>query len=163
MLRAGAPIDAFGVGTAMAAGGDAPTLDATYKLAEYHGVGRLKTSPGKATLPGRKQVFRALNASGGFTADLIGLADEGVTTVAHEFKPAPAEVSALLTRQMVAGARVEPRPPLAESRERLLQALAHLGQRHKDLERPEVYPVRRTAALNAMLTSEKIRSEKRQS
>jgi len=163
LLRAGAPIDGFGIGAAMAAGGDAPTLDATYKLAEYHGVGRLKTSPGKATLPGRKQVFRALNASGGFTADLIGLADEGVTTVANEFKPAPAEVSALLTRRMVAGARVEPRPSLAESRERLLQALARLGQRHKDLERPEPYPVRHTAALNAMLTSEKIRAEKRQS
>ncbi|MEA2679548.1 MAG: nicotinate phosphoribosyltransferase [Candidatus Binataceae bacterium] len=163
LLRAGAPIDAFGVGAATVAGGDAPTLDASYKLAEYHGVARLKTSPGKATLPGRKQVFRALNASGGFTADLIGLADEGVTTVANEFKPAPAEVSALLTRQMVAGARVEPRPTLAESRDRLLQTFARLGQRYKDLERPDVYPVRHTAALNAMLTGEKIRSEKRQS
>jgi len=86
-----------------------------------------------------------------------------VTTVANEFKPAPAEVSALLTRQMVAGARVEPRSTLAESRDRLLQALARLGQRHKDLERPEAYPVRHTAAFNAMLTGEKIRSEKRQS
>jgi len=163
LLRAGAPIDAFGIGGAMVAGGDVPTLDATYKLAEYHGVPRLKTSSGKLTLPGRKQVFRALDVSGGFTADLIGLADEGVTTVANEFKPAPAEVSALLTRQMVAGARVEPRSTLAESRDRLLQALARLGQRHKDLERPEAYPVRHTAAFNAMLTGEKIRSEKRQS
>jgi nicotinate phosphoribosyltransferase len=163
LLRAGAPIDGFGIGAAVAAGGDVPTLDASYKLAEYHGIGRLKTSPGKATLPGRKQVFRALDASGGFTADLIGLADEGVTTVANEFKPAPVEVAALLTRQMAAGVRVEPRLSLAESRNRLLQALASLGQRHKDLERPAVYPVRHTAALNAMLTSEKIRSEKRQS
>lgn len=162
LLRAGAPIDAFGVGTEMVVGGDAPTLDAAYKLAEYHGVARLKTSPGKVSLPGRKQVFRAFNASGGFFADLIGLADEGATTVTHEFKPAPAEVATILTRQMVAGARVEPRPTLAESRDRLLQALARLGQRHKDLERPEPYPVRHTAALNALLTGEKIRAEKRQ-
>jgi nicotinate phosphoribosyltransferase len=162
LLRAGAPIDAFGVGTEMAAGGDTPTLEAGYKLAEYHGVPRLKTSQGKLSLPGRKQVFRAINASGGFYADLIGLDDEGTTTVAREFKPAPAEVSTMLTRQMVAGRRVEPRPTLAESRERLLQALARLEQRHKDLERPAVYPVRNTAALNAMLTGEKIRAEKRQ-
>jgi nicotinate phosphoribosyltransferase len=162
LIRAGAPIDAFGVGTEMAVGGDAPTLDAAYKLAEYRGTARLKTSPGKMSLPGRKQVFRAFNANGGFYADLIGLADEGATTVAHEFKPAPAEVSPMLARQMTGGHREEPRPTLVESRERLLQALARLGQRHKDVERPEAYPVRPTAALNAMLTGEKVRAEKRQ-
>jgi nicotinate phosphoribosyltransferase len=162
MLRAGAPIDAFGVGTGMVTGGDAPTLDAAYKLAEYNGVPRLKTSQGKVSLPGRKQVFRAVNASGGFYADLVGLNDEGTTTVAREFKPVPNEVSALLTRQMVGGHRVEPRPTLAESREHLLQTLARLGQRHKDLDKPDVYPVRNTAALNAMLTGEKIRAERRQ-
>jgi nicotinate phosphoribosyltransferase len=162
LLRARAPIDAFGVGTAMAVGADAPTLDASYKLAEYRGVPRLKTAPGKLSLPGRKQVFRAANANGAFFADLIGLADEGATTVAHEFKPAPAEVSTVLTRQMAAGQRLEPRSTLAESRDRVLQGLARLGQRHKDLERPEPYPVRHTAALNAMLTGEKIRAEKRQ-
>jgi len=162
LLRAGAPIDAFGVGTEMVTGGDTPTLDAGYKLAEYAGVSRLKTSQGKLSLPGRKQIFRASNASGGCYADLIGLDDEGTTTVAHEFKPVPAEVATMLTRQMVAGTRVEPRPTLTESREHLLQALARLEQRHKDLERPGPYPVRNTAALSAMLTGEKIRAEKRQ-
>jgi nicotinate phosphoribosyltransferase len=162
LLRTGAPIDAFGVGTEMVVGGDVPTLDAAYKLAEYRGIPRLKTAQGKQSLPGRKQVFRATNASGGFYADVIGLADEGTTTVAHEFKPAPSEVAAMLTRQMIGGQRVEPRLTLGESRDRLLQSLARLGQRHKDLIRPEAYPVGNTAALNAMLTGEKIRAEKRQ-
>ena len=161
LLRAGAPIDAFGVGTAMVTGADAASLDASYKLAEYQSVARLKTSQGKLSLPGRKQIFRAINAKSGFYADLIGLDDEGTTTVAREFKPVPTEVAAMLTRQMVGGRRVEPRPTLAESRERLMQALARLEQRHKDLERPEAYPVRNTAALNAMLTGEKIRIDKR--
>ncbi|MBI3736315.1 nicotinate phosphoribosyltransferase, partial [Candidatus Sumerlaeota bacterium] len=162
LLRAGAPIDAFGVGTEMVVGGDVPTLDAAYKLAEYRGIPRLKTAQGKQSLPGRKQVFRATNASGGFYADVIGLADEGATTVAHEFKVAPSGVTAMLTRQMAGGQRVEQRPTLGESRDRLLQSLARLGQRHKDLIRPEAYPVGNTAALNAMLTGEKIRAEKRQ-
>ena len=48
LLSAGAPIDAFGVGTAMVTGGDAPTLDAAYKLAEYQGVARLKNFAGQS-------------------------------------------------------------------------------------------------------------------
>lgn len=163
LLRAGAPIDAFGVGTAMVTGGDTPALDVGYKLAEYAGAPRLKTSQSKLSLPGRKQIFRATNAHGGFYADLIGLDDEGATTVAREFKPVPAEVSTMLTRQMVGGQRLEPRPTLAEAREHLLEALARLERRHKDLERPEAYPVRNTAAFNAMLTGEKLRADRRQS
>lgn len=54
----GAPIDMFGVGTDMAASGDAPALDIAYKLTEYAGEGRMKLSAGKRSLPGRKQVFR---------------------------------------------------------------------------------------------------------
>ena len=53
-----APIDIFGVGTDMAVSSDAPALDIAYKLTEYAGVGRMKLSAGKRSLPGRKQVFR---------------------------------------------------------------------------------------------------------
>ncbi|MGH7987421.1 MAG: nicotinate phosphoribosyltransferase, partial [Candidatus Binataceae bacterium] len=146
LVRAGAPIDAFGVGTEMVVSADAPALDISYKLSEYRGRPRLKTSQNKLTLPGRKQVFRATNQSGGFYADLIGLADEGAATAAHEFKPAPNNTTALLTRQMAAGHRTMPRPRLSESRERLLASLAKLDQRYKDLERPDNYPVKHTAA-----------------
>ncbi|MBF6560852.1 MAG: nicotinate phosphoribosyltransferase [Candidatus Binataceae bacterium] len=162
LLRAGAPIDAFGVGTEMAVSADAPTLEAAYKLGEYNGAPRLKTSPGKTSLPGRQQLFRAFNPAGGCYADLIGLADEGTTTVAHEFKPAPHTVTAMLTPQMAAGLPVASRPTLAESRDRLLGALAVLGPRYKDLERPDIYPVRTTAALNALATTARLRAEKRQ-
>ncbi|HEX2163903.1 MAG TPA: nicotinate phosphoribosyltransferase, partial [Thermoanaerobaculia bacterium] len=58
LVAAGAPIDGFGVGTRMGVSQDAPTLDAVYKLTSYAGRGRMKVSPGKETLPGRKQVFR---------------------------------------------------------------------------------------------------------
>ena len=162
LARADAPIDAFGVGTAMVASADAPALDISYKLAEYNGVGRLKTSPDKLTLPGRKQVFRARNANGGFFADRIGLAEEAAATVAREFRPAPSAVAPLLERRFQAGRRLEPRPTLAESRERFLAEFARLDRRHKDLERPERYSVRHTIALGAMLTAEKLRAEKRQ-
>ncbi len=58
LVRGGAPIDVFGVGTEMGVSRDAPTIDIVYKLVEYAGRGRLKLSPGKPVLPGRKQVYR---------------------------------------------------------------------------------------------------------
>lgn len=58
LVRNGAPIDGFGVGTAMAVSKDAPSLDTAYKLTSYAGRGRLKLSPGKGILPGRNQVWR---------------------------------------------------------------------------------------------------------
>lgn len=58
LTSAGAPIDAFGVGTDMAVSSDAPALDIAYKVTEYAGRGRMKLSSGKQSLPGRKQVFR---------------------------------------------------------------------------------------------------------
>ena len=64
LVGAGAPIDAFGIGTALDTSSDAPYLDAVYKLQEYAGVPRRKRSEGKATWPGRKQVFRHRDRNG---------------------------------------------------------------------------------------------------
>ncbi|WP_163866065.1 nicotinate phosphoribosyltransferase [Myxococcus eversor] len=58
LLARGAPLDGFGVGTAMGVSADAPSLDMAYKLVEYAGKGRVKLSAGKALLPGAKQVYR---------------------------------------------------------------------------------------------------------
>jgi nicotinate phosphoribosyltransferase len=58
IVDSGAPIQGFGVGTALGVSEDAPALDIAYKLTSYAGAGRLKLSTGKRTLPGRKQVFR---------------------------------------------------------------------------------------------------------
>ena len=79
LVRDGARIDVFGVGTAISAVSDAPALGGVYKLVEAtdHGTTRptIKLSPGKRTFPGRKQVWRVVD---GDTAvhDVIGLADE---------------------------------------------------------------------------------------
>jgi nicotinate phosphoribosyltransferase len=70
-----APIDIFGVGTDMAVSSDAPALDIAYKLTEYAGLGRMKLSMGKSTLPGRKQAFRRYrNRAAAY--DVIGRHDE---------------------------------------------------------------------------------------
>jgi nicotinate phosphoribosyltransferase len=75
LVTAGAPIDAFGVGTKLAVMEDASHLDMAYKLVEYGGKGRLKLSTKKVLYPGRKQVFRRVEA-GHMEYDLIGRFDE---------------------------------------------------------------------------------------
>jgi nicotinate phosphoribosyltransferase len=75
LVTNGVPIDSFGVGTSMGVSSDAPGLDIAYKLTEYDGAGRLKLSKGKATLPGRKQIFRR-ELNGKFISDEIARAGE---------------------------------------------------------------------------------------
>jgi nicotinate phosphoribosyltransferase len=58
LVANGAPIDGFGVGTAMGVSEDAPHLDMVYKLVSYAGKERIKLSTAKVLYPGRKQVFR---------------------------------------------------------------------------------------------------------
>src|SRR5206468_13061473 len=64
LVRAGAPIDGFGLGTRIDTSADAPYLDSAYKLEEYAGRPRRKRSEGKATWPGRKQVYRRHGSDG---------------------------------------------------------------------------------------------------
>ena len=71
LIAGGAPIDSFAVGTAMTTSADAPSLDCAYKLQEYAGRPCRKRSEGKATWPGRKQVYRHYAQDGRFDYDTV--------------------------------------------------------------------------------------------
>jgi nicotinate phosphoribosyltransferase len=80
LVAAGAPIDRWGVGTDLGTSADAPSVGGVYKLvadqAEQGGWrGTVKTSPGKATMPGPKQVFRRYE-DGQMQGDVIASASE---------------------------------------------------------------------------------------
>ncbi|MGH2984885.1 MAG: nicotinate phosphoribosyltransferase [Solirubrobacterales bacterium] len=79
LVAAGAPIDLWGVGTELGTSRDSPAINGVYKLVADRtgGVWRgvAKSSEGKATVPGAKQVFRTL-ADGEFAGDVIGGTDE---------------------------------------------------------------------------------------
>jgi nicotinate phosphoribosyltransferase len=77
LIRRGAPIDAFGVGTKLAVSSDAPALDMAFKLVEYAGRARTKLSADKVLLPGRKQVFRTVQ-DGCLMQDVLGCWDESL-------------------------------------------------------------------------------------
>ena len=103
IVAAGAPIDGFGVGTEMGVSRDAPSLEIIYKLVEYAGQGRLKLSPGKSILPGRKQIYR-VEEDGIATHDLLASHDE------------PAIGRPLLEPVMRAGVRTSARISLDRAR-----------------------------------------------
>src|SRR5438552_7073164 len=112
LVRDGALIDAFGVGTRMGVSADHPYLDTAYKLVPYKGGPVMKLSRGKVSAPGRKQIFRRSKPFG----DLVGLHDE----------KAPAGREGLLEPLMVGGARRGGRPPIGEARARFAADLERL-------------------------------------
>ena len=115
-----APIDGFGVGAALTVSADAPTLDSVYKLQEYAGRPRRKRSEGKATWPGRKQVFRTCS-DGLLARDVLGLEDERLTG------------EALLVPVMRAGERLRPDPVLEEVRDQVRSSLRLLPDGLREL------------------------------
>lgn len=139
LVAAGAPITSFGVGTSLTTSSDAPYLDAVYKLQEYAGQARRKRSSGKATWPGRKQVFRRLDASGLCAGDTVALARESF----------PGEP--LLVEAMRGGRRVAPSPPLAVVRAHCAAQLATLPTELRRLEPPwPTYPVTISPAIKTL-------------
>lgn len=120
LLRSGAPIDAFGVGTKLAVMEDASRLDMAYKLVEYAGQGRLKLSTGKVLYPGRKQVFRQIE-NGRMVRDVVGKFDEML----------PGEpLLQLVMRRGVATGRID----LEESRQRFRREQQRLPDHLRELE-----------------------------
>jgi nicotinate phosphoribosyltransferase len=122
LLAAGAPIDGFGVGTALVVSADAPALDCAYKLQVYAGQPRRKRSAGKATWPGRKQVFRGYDADGRMVRDVLTAEGD-----AQSGEP-------LVTQVMAAGKRIGAPEPLAAARARVRQEIERLPAHLKKLE-----------------------------
>ncbi|HXF57713.1 MAG TPA: nicotinate phosphoribosyltransferase [Actinomycetota bacterium] len=136
LVRAGAPIDAFGVGTRMGVSADVPYLDTVYKLVQFGDRPVMKLSPEKATAPGPKQVFRRP----GFAGDVVGLRDE-----------LPLEgTEPLLVRVMAGGRRVAPPDTLEAARARFEADLAQLPEEARDLHRPRAPRVELSDRLRAL-------------
>ncbi|MGA7323556.1 MAG: nicotinate phosphoribosyltransferase [Rhodomicrobium sp.] len=71
--RSAASIDGYGIGTSLTTSFDLPALDCAYKLQEYKGLPRRKHSAGKATWPGRKQVWRQYDSGDRMSGDILSL------------------------------------------------------------------------------------------
>jgi len=114
LVEAGAPIDAFGVGTELATSADAPALSAIYKMVEIEEGGATrytaKFSEDKPTLPGAKQIFRRGDH------DVVALAEERM------------EGEPLLSPLMTGGRVIGPLPDAAAARAHAAQSLTRVGR-----------------------------------
>jgi nicotinate phosphoribosyltransferase len=148
LVRGGAAIDAFGVGTKMGVSADYPYLDSAYKLVLYKNRPVMKLSHDKVTAPGRKQVFRRFRPFG----DVLGLHRE----------PLPAGRVRLLEPLMTNGKRKSSRPPLPQSRAIFQADLALLPASARELRSPKSPPVRSTEALRRLSaeTMRRLRAER---
>jgi nicotinate phosphoribosyltransferase len=136
-VAAGAPIDGFAVGTALTTSEDAPALGGVYKIVEV-GTGDtrrrvMKRSSGKATWPGCKQVWRLPGR------DVIALED------------GPERATPLLEPAMRSGARVSPRVPLSQIRERCRTMVSALPSSLLDLDSDAAYQVEPSPRLAQLL------------
>lgn len=138
-VRAGAPLDAFGVGTQLATSGDAPSLSAVYKLVELHHDDHMhytaKFSTDKGTLPGAKQIYRYDDH------DIVALHSECNSS----YKGTP-----LVRPVMMQGQLIEPLPPLASSRKRAAEAIAQLPDALHSLGPALPYSVQMSQSLVAL-------------
>ncbi len=123
-LSKGAPIDAFGVGTKFITSADSSYLDMAYKLVEYEGKPKFKTSPGKETFPYKRQVYRLYSSA---------LMDHD-EVVPYDI---PSKGEPLVKEVLKSGRLVSSLPTLGEIRESLLEDLMSLPQSLKGLNKRE--------------------------
>jgi nicotinate phosphoribosyltransferase len=137
LLSSQAPIDGFGIGSRLDVSADAPYLDCAYKLQEYAGRPRRKRSEGKATWPGRKQVYRS-RENGVLAGDLVTLADD------------PQSGEPLLHPTMTGWTATCPPNPLNEIRQHAAMNLAELPPHLRMLEQAAAYPVAISSSLQEL-------------
>jgi nicotinate phosphoribosyltransferase len=123
------PIDGFGIGTSLSTSFDAPALDCAYKLQEYAGLARRKLSTGKATWPGRKQVWRRYGRDGRMAGDLLSVENDDQAG------------EKLIQPVMHAGRRLGVSPTLSEIRAHARRELERLPDALQRLEPGASYPV----------------------
>jgi nicotinate phosphoribosyltransferase len=150
LLKDGATIDAFGVGTKMGTSADRPYLDVIYKLCETQTTKDsfspiMKLSKDKNTLPGRKQVYRFFNGNGNFSKDIIALSDEA------------ADGEALLVKVMENGNLTYDLPSLEQIRNAASDNLSKLPEEYRLLTNKVDYPVELSQKLQILIENLKIK------
>jgi nicotinate phosphoribosyltransferase len=135
------PIDGYGIGTSLTTSQDAPALDCAYKIQEYAGAPKRKRSEGKATWPGRKQVWRRY-ADGVMAGDILTLEDDAALKVSG--------LEPLIEPVIRAGRRIGRLPSLEQARERTAADLQRLPQPLRALHPDTPYPVVVSDVLRAL-------------
>ncbi|MFC1523869.1 nicotinate phosphoribosyltransferase [Thermodesulfobacteriota bacterium] len=139
MIDEDAPVDGFGVGTRLDTSSDVPYLDCGYKLQEYAGHARRKRSEGKATWPGRKQVYRFYEDDGSMMLDILTLEEDDI-----------GDGEPLLKPFMIGGAREGEQTSLNEIQDYAHEQLIRLPKQFKRLVGEAIFPVQISSPLRSL-------------
>ncbi len=144
LLKKGAPIDSFGVGTEMVTSKDTPALGGVYKLVELvrggNTIPKMKFSKDKATYPSKKQVYRQSGNDGFFTEDIIGLEGESIPG------------KQLLMQVVKDGTLCYELPTINDIQRNTIENLSHLPGRYKRIKYPYNYTVSWSERLEQLRT-----------
>ena len=165
LVRDGAPIDTWGVGTHMVTGGNESSFTGVYKMCARTGdtgalvpTMKLSDNPEKMTNPGVKQVWRLYLDDGTAKADVLSLEEDTIPSGATDrfYHPAnelqsfvctPARSVPLLSEKMRDGKRLLPAEPLVTIRERVQTGLLEFDRTYRRILNPHIYKVSLTKAL----------------
>jgi len=140
LIDGGAPINGFGVGTEMITAKPVAAIPGVYKLVEDSDGAKIKLSPGKKTLPGKKQIYRQFAEDGKFTHDIIALEGEEVTGLP------------LLELAVKDGVRARAKPALAETRAYALSQIAKIPDKYRTVAAPNGFAVQISGALDKLVS-----------
>lgn len=159
LVRDGAPIDSWGVGTQLVTGGRDSSLTGVYKIVakqqgkELNPTIKISNHPEKTTNPGFKQVYRFYDKYGKPFADLMSFREETFDPgVSHKFNhpmyrykffnsPPSCTIVPLLEKRMERGEIVCKIPKIEEIRKRVISDVESLDRTYKRLINPHIYKV----------------------
>lgn len=131
LRRDGAEIDGYGIGTKLVTG---HPVNGVYKLVEVDGTATMKSSSGKVTYPGRKQIFRTYDDQGQFVSDRLGLISESDSQWTAATTP-------VLQCVMDNGERLSEPEALGAIAQRTAHSVASLPEPLRRIDQPGTAPV----------------------
>jgi len=170
LVKDGAPVNSWGVGTKMVTGAQAAAFTGVYKLsARIEGekaipVMKFSDNPDKTTNPGIKQVWRISDKNGSPVADVLSL-DDGTDEIKqgqrccfwhpsadyrHFSHTVEGNSYALLKKRIENGTLTGEQPSLSEIREHTASGIESFDSTYKRLLNPHVYKVSVTEKLRSL-------------
>ncbi|MBD0267955.1 MAG: nicotinate phosphoribosyltransferase [Cyanobacteria bacterium Co-bin8] len=140
LKRAGAEIDGYGLGTRLVTG---EPVNGVYKLVDIDGIPVMKSSDGKVTYPGRKQIFRRLQ-DGQVVGDRLGLMSDPVESDSFGIE------QPLLQLVMQNGQMLQPARSLEQIAQTTAASVASLSAAVRDIEQPVAVAVEISASLQRL-------------
>jgi len=170
LVKDGAPVNSWGVGTRLVTGDNAAAFTGVYKLAALRGtsgvtpVMKFSDNPEKTTNPGIKQVWRIKDKNGAVIADVLSVDDDDDMLKAgqrytfwhpsadyrHFVYTIEGSASALLKKRIDNGVLTAEQPPLEEIKAYAACDLESFDSTYKRLLNPHIYKVSITDKLRSL-------------